>query len=175
MAWLTLLLFSYCASAAPQAPLPEHQIKALYLLNFGRYIEWPATPPTAPQTFTIGIANAPEILQDLSEITRGKLIQNRKIKVIPILHASDAAPCSLVFIGAESPPSLLESLAGGPTLLVGSQDDFLTRGGVINFIKVANTIHMEINLDNARHAGLTISAKLLSLAKVTNTKPGRTP
>ena len=160
-----VLLVRAPAAAAEPAPLAEHQIKALYLFNFTKYVEWPATSNAAP--FTIGISAAPEVKNDLLEITRGKRIQGREIVVRTITTGQDVQACQLVFIGATDKSriaALLERAQDADILTVGAADSFLALGGMVNFIRQENKLRIEIGLDAVQRARLGMSAKLLAVA-----------
>ena len=61
--------------------------------------------------------------------------------------------------------SILAKVAGGTVLTVSEIEGFSTTGGVIGLVFDDDRVRFEINLDNAASAGLTISAKLSSLAR----------
>ena len=171
--WLTLLLLvgpvlARLPAAAVPAPLAEHQIKALYLFNFTKYVEWPALATgtnTAP--FIIGISEAAEVKSDLLEITRGKLIQGREIVVRTIRTAQDVPACQLVFIGTADKrrvAELLQRAQDVAVLTVGDGEGFLALGGMVNFVRQENKLRLEIGLDVVQRARLVMSAKLLAVA-----------
>ena len=139
-----LLLAAPAVRAADLSALAEHQIKALYLFNFTRYVEWPADSfSTVGDPFTIAIFASPEISEDLREITRGKRVNGREILVQSFDEDGIAKGCQMIFVG-----------------------DMDTRGGIVNFVRRDNNVRLEINLDAARNARLVISAKLLAVAGI---------
>jgi hypothetical protein len=153
-------------AAAEPPPLAEHQIKALYLFNFTKYVEWPV-PATAAAPFTIGISGAPEVKNDLLEITRGKRVQGREIVVRSITLTQDVKVCQLVFIGMADKPrirELLQRVQDTAVLTVGEADNFLALGGMVNFVRQENKLRLEIGLDAVQRARLVMSAKLLAVA-----------
>ena len=163
------------ATAAEPPPLAEHQIKALYLFNFTKYVDWPG-PATATNgtPFIIGILDAPELRGDLQEITRGKRIHGREILVRTVATTQDVKACQLVFIGATDKPriaALLKATQDLAVLTVGEAGNFLTQGGIINFVRQENKLRVEISLDAARRARLVVSAKLLAVAKAVKGRP----
>ena len=165
--WLVLLAgaWLYPAVAAEPVPLAEHQIKALYLFNFTKYVEWPAYTNAAP--FVIGVAEAPNVRNDLIEITRGKHLQGRDIIIRAITSAEDIKGCHILFIGdgnRQRLNELLQAARGVAVLTVGEADAFLALGGMINFTNKENRVRLEISLDAVRYARLNMSAKLLTVA-----------
>jgi len=165
-----LLLAAPAVRAADLSALAEHQIKALYLFNFTRYVEWPADSfSTVGDPFTIAIFASPEISEDLREITRGKRVNGREILVQSFDEDGIAKGCQMIFVGdmdTSRVALVLHQAESAATLTVGEADDFATRGGIVNFVRRDNNVRLEINLDAARNARLVISAKLLAVAGI---------
>ncbi len=172
IATLTVVVLSVAPSlrAAEPSALAEHQIKALYLFNFTRYVEWPADSfAFAGAPFTIGILASPEIGEDLREITRGKSVNGREIRVLSLEEERAAKDCQMVFVGGADPSRVAETLqvtGSAAVLTVGETEDFADRGGVVNFVRQDNRVRLEINLEAARRVRLVISAKLLAVAGI---------
>ena len=155
-----------CASAAEPAPLAEHQIKALYLFNFTKYVEWPATASNAAP-FVIGVCESLEVKNDLVEITRDKRVQGRAIVIQLIRSAQEGGTCDLLFIGATDPARIAELLRpsrNAAVLTVGAAENFLALGGMVNFVRREDKLRLEIGLDAVQRARLVMSAKLLAIA-----------
>ena len=171
---VSLLMFNRELAADP-APLAEHQIKALYLYNLTKYMEWPADAfanTNAP--FTIGLMAGPDLEGDLLEITKGKTINGRDIVVRSIEHPQDVKCCQLIFIESGDKQRLARILNAAkdiPVLPVGVSEDFLASGGIISFARKENKLRMRIDLDAARRARLTVSAKLMAVAENAGGKP----
>jgi hypothetical protein len=156
-------------TVSAQISMSEYQVKALFLLNFVKYVDWPigAMPtPTAP--IVIGILGGDAINDSLSHAVEGKNINGRAI-VIRHLSASDAVgDCAILFISS-SESSRLDAILGKasalPVLTVGEDESFLQKGGIINFILHEGKIRLQINLKAAQKVNLQISSKLLSVAE----------
>ena len=149
----------------------EYAIKAAYLYQFGRYVEWPAqafADERAP--LVIGVLGADPFGNLLEEIARTKRIEGRPIVIRRFTSAADCTFCHILFVCAsvdsESKTLILQKVRGNPTLLVGEEPGFAERGGTINFFLDENKIRFEINTEVARRDQLKISSKLLSLAKI---------
>ena len=154
------------APAAEPVPLAEHQIKALYLFNFTKYVEWPAAASNAAP-FVIGVCESLEVKNDLVEITRDKNVQGRPIVIHAIQSAQEAATCHLLFIGATDKERIAEFLRltrSAAVLTVGDAEQFVALGGMINFVRRENKLRLEIGLDAVQRAHLVMSAKLLAIA-----------
>jgi hypothetical protein len=164
---LFLCLFS-SFKVLGQEPPQEYQIKAAFLFNFAKFVEWPpGTFPSANSPITIGVVGNNVFGHYLEDTIRGKTVQNRPFEFKELKSANDAAHCQILFVS----PSLKDDLSGiikdlhnASILTVSETDQFLKAGGMINFIIQDNKIHFEINDEAAKAAGLKISSKLLSLA-----------
>ena len=149
----------------------EYQIKAAYLYQFGRYIEWPAkTFPDAKTPFSIGVMDGVTLFESLEQIAQSKKIQDRTIKVYRYTAAKDVQACPILYISAalsaESQAEIIHRMSGQGVLLVGDADDFLTWGGVVHFVVEDNKVRINIARKAAEREGLNISAKLLRVAHV---------
>jgi hypothetical protein len=149
----------------------EYRIKAAYLYQFGRYVEWPAKAfSDANAPFVIGILGQDPVTADLEEIAKIKRIQNRPIVIRRFATAADVRPCNILYVPAatssEVQAELLRKTAGQGILLVGDSSDFLDRGGVVQFSVEENSIRVAIARKAADREGLKISAKLLQVARV---------
>lgn len=149
----------------------EYPIKAAYLYQFGRYIEWPArTFPNAKAPFVIGVLEGDPTLPDLDRIAQSKTIQNRPIEIrrFPTPRAMQA--CHILFLPGSVPPEsqseVVRRLTGRGGLLVGESDDFLDLGGTIRFTVENNKVRIQVARKAAQREGLIISAKLLQVAHV---------
>jgi len=163
-----------CASPVVRAePSPEYLIKAAYLYNFAMFVDWPADAfSTRTSPFVIGILGANRFDRALERTVADKRIDRRPIVVRRVDSPRDLRHCHIVFVSssdAARSAEVLDRLDGLPILVVGETSDFARRGGTIAFLIEDNRVRFEVNLDAARRAKLTISAKLLSLAKTVRT------
>jgi hypothetical protein len=154
-------------SGAGAAPL-EYQVKAAYLLNFTRYVDWPSDAfeePGAPMT--ICVLGRDPFGQVLDATVRGKVTQGRSLSVRRIQSGREASACHVVFVSRETwraQRQLLESLRTKGLLTVGETDEFAQEGGVIGFVIQNETVRFVVNTDARDRAGLRISSRMLSLA-----------
>jgi hypothetical protein len=166
--WLALwLIVSGLGQAiAGEVVLPEYQVKALFLVNFAKYVEWPANAVHG-QSFVIGIFGEDSFGAYLRQAAEGKSAGGKPIEIRKIEAQEDLSSCQIVFMGSSEKKRLAEILArikALPSLTVGETDHFAQQGGVIGFIKREGKVRLEINLEAARQAGLQLSSKLLSVA-----------
>lgn len=171
---LVHFLFLACFLAGPRAAaqdaLPEYQVKAAYLFNFFKFVEWPegsCGDPTAP--VVIGVVGEDPFGSTLAVVIAGKTVQGRELTVRKYRAGEDLRGAHILFIGASEKkrlPAILLSLRGSCVLTVSDLDGFLGEGGMIQFVNENDRIRFAINLSATTQAKLKMSSKLLSLAKV---------
>ncbi len=166
---VTCVLLAACLSAQAQAPAPtEYQVKAAFLYNFGKFVEWP--PGTlADSSFAICVLGDDPFGPALDQVIEGKSVHGKKLVAHRLGRIEEAGKCHVLFVSSSENGRLsqvLTSLRGRRVLTVGDTEGFAHRGGIINFRLVENKVRFEINLDAAERAGLTVSSQLLKLATV---------
>lgn len=163
------------ANAAPG--ISEYQVKALFLFNFIKYVEWPQDTFEGPDTpITIGVFGKDPFNGDLQRAVNGKDINGRKIIVKTVGNDADPATFNLLFISASENANLdriLEAVKGSPVLTVGEDWQFIKKGGIINFVIKDEKVRLEISLPASHEAHLQISSRLLSVADVVKTNNPR--
>ncbi len=166
-----ICLLAQFASAQPDVINREHTLKALFIYNFGSYVEWPpAAFSSDGRSFVIGVLGSSPVESTLREIAATKTINGRRIAIERFNSAAAVRPCQILFVAGEVSPSeqqaAIQRLGDAPVLVVGESAGFAQRGAAVNFFIEANKIRFEINVDAARQRELKISAKLLALAKI---------
>jgi hypothetical protein len=177
--WLSVLVGPLtavlCAPAASaQAVASENDIKAAFLYNFARYVVWPETA-FADGDFRLCVAADRQFIASLDAIIAGESIEGR-----PVVRHTPATPeaaqsCHILFVGRGEPLAyrLFSSLEGKPVLLVGDAPDFLDQGGMVTFVREADRVRFDVDVTVAGQAGLTISSRLLRVARrVISPQPG---
>jgi hypothetical protein len=171
---LLLSLMIGSLSAAPimaeEAASREYQVKAAMIYNFAQFVEWPATAFEQPDSpLVISVVGANPFGQVLEELVAGKTVGGRKIKVRFDPTVEGIGPCHVLFVPASQDADrvrIIQGVAAKPLLTVGETDAFLHAGGIIRFYAEDNKVRFEINPEAAQHAKITISAKLLKLARI---------
>jgi len=158
---------------AKQTPSSETLIKAAFLYNFAKFVEWPVDAFADDQTpLTLGILGK-DPFGDALETIRDKSVGGRRLEIKRSKTIQDLEKCHILFIsGSEKNrvKMIFNGLKGSNTLTVGDMESFAQRGGIINFISVDKKIRFEINVDAAMQTGLKISSKLLKLARIIKNK-----
>lgn len=164
-----LSFISFCAPVLAQEPLPEYQVKAAYLFNFLKFVEWPeeAFPdPLAP--IVIGISGDDPFGNALPQVIIGKTVQGRDLVIHKYHFGEDLRGAHILFIGPSEKkrlPQILSSLRGSSVLTVADTEGFLEAGGMIQFLSENDRVRFAINVDATSRAKLKMSSKLLSLAR----------
>jgi len=169
--FVALTFLSGPALVYAQATEPsEYQLKAAFLFNFAKFIDWPKNVLGGPQSpFTIcGLGQDPfgHILDDELQ---GKVIGDRPLATRRLKGTEEARRCQIVFVSSSEGAHLteiFESLRGASVLLVGETTGFASSGGAIEFTIEDNRVRFTINTDTADRTGLSFSSKLLSLARL---------
>ena len=144
----------------------EYRVKAAYLLNFTRYVEWPTTA-ASDSRLSICVLGTDPFGRILDATVAGRTAQGRPLQVRRVQNASEAIGCEVVFVSQETwrrNPASLRALGNTGTLTVGESEQFARRGGVIGFVILDETVRFVVNDDARDRAGLRISSRMLSLA-----------
>jgi hypothetical protein len=145
----------------------DDRVKALFLYNLARFIEWPRS--VLGDTISIGIAGSDFLGKALDEAVSGKSINGHAIVVKRLRNAQSARDRQMVIIRAGDKHNLLgilDAVRGASVLTVSDFDSFSRLGGVIQFKAAGAKVHFVVNLDAAERAHLKISSKLLSLSEI---------
>jgi hypothetical protein len=153
----------------------EYRVKAAFLYNFAKFVEWPDQEKADPcLPIIIGILGDDPFGPELDTI-RKKTINSHHITIKHFDKSEDITGCHLLFIshtGLDEIRKALQKTNSRPVLTIGETEGFARSGGVIGFIEQQNKIRFEINRAAAARAGLTISSKLLKLAVIIETEEG---
>jgi hypothetical protein len=164
------MLFATCAGGQE---MQEYRVKAAFLYNFAKFVEWPPQAFKTPQDpIAICVLEPNPFGTALAELIRGKSIDGRPIVFRIVQEAEEAGACQILFVSASAEKrfrSLEGNLRPAGVLTVGEAPGFAADGGVLNFKLDAGRVRFEINLDAARRAQLNISSKLLSLGQIVKT------
>ena len=162
------LLALACAAAA--APVSEYQLKAVFLFNFTRFVEWPAAAlPRAGAPFVIGVLGKDPFGANLDEVLRGESVDGRPLAAARYPDAAGIGDCQILFIPAAEASHLeaiLGALKGRSTLTVTDAEGPAVRGVMIALVKRDNRIRLRIDLEAVRAGNLTVSSKLLRPAEI---------
>jgi hypothetical protein len=163
---LGLSLFGGPVLAQSLGDASEYEIKAAYLLNFTRYVQWPPTAFAGAEPFTICIVGPDHFGETLDQLVAGREVQGRSIRVLRLRDPQQPGACHIAYLsdGAGALGEAGTRLGADPVLLVGSGEDFARSGGTIGFVLQEQTVRFQINAGAARLRGLRISSRVMTLA-----------
>lgn len=146
----------------------ESSLKAAYLYQFLRFVEWPAAD--ASSTLRVCVLGKETFASALDRAMEGRRVGGRRVELVRLGEDLGAAAlCSLVFVPAGEErrlPDLRRAVGGHPLLLVGDDPDFALKGGTIGFFREKDRVRFEVNVATAESAGLRISSRMLDVARV---------
>ena len=159
-----LLSCTFIPAVPSQAASLEYEVKAAFLFNFTKFVQWPPASAGADAPFTICIVGDDPFGRALDDIVQGENVNGHRISV-QRLQAGPQNSCQLEYIAKNYsiPANALE--AGSGVLTVGEGDDFVRRGGIVGFVIDDRRVRFDISLKTATNAGLKLSSKLLAVAR----------
>ncbi len=150
---------------SPAAPT-ESQVEAAFLLNFTKFVEWPAAAfRDAASPLTICLLGEEPLGGALDQLVEGEDVNGRKIAVQRIQRAPEPKMCQVLYFSGSGNSVVAAVNAGPGVLTVSDRKSFLREGGIIAFVIEGRHVRFDVNQRAAAKAGLTISARLLSVAR----------
>lgn len=151
-------------ATAQELATSEFAVKAAYLYQFGRYVEWPSRSKPDDEPFTICVWAADSLATTLEATVKGEDIRGQRIAAKRLPAIKDLTGCRILFIGRSERDQMAGALRlaqGQPILTVGEGAEFVRSGGMIAFTQLDRKIKFEVNLPAAESATLTVSSQLL--------------
>jgi hypothetical protein len=146
----------------------EYEVKATYLYNFSRFVEWPVKGTQAQSdSFSICVLGQDPFGPALNAILADVTVAGKSVVAKRIPTPQDAVNCRVLFISSSENTRLkqiLTTLGDASVLTVSDLPQFTQRGGMVQFILEGNRVRFEVNLATAERAGLTLSSELLKVA-----------
>lgn len=143
----------------------EYNLKAVFIYNFSRYIQWNEVKDTGP--FEIAVIGDSEIINPLNNIAVKKLVNDRKIFIKHFQDISDINSCHILFIPESKikhMDEILEKVKQYNTLTIADSEGAAVKGVAINFVMVKEKIKFELNSLAIDRVGLKVSSQLKKIA-----------
>jgi YfiR/HmsC-like len=162
-----ILISALIPQVAKSFDAEEPQIKAAYLYQFTRFVEWPESSFNSPDSeFNLCVLGVNSFGVALS------LLSQRAYETHPIVlrflnTVKQTRDCQLLYISiseSDHESDILTSVSNSPVLTVSSLPGFVERGGIIEFVRTGNHVRFSINHEACKRQGLACSAKLLEVA-----------
>jgi hypothetical protein len=152
---------------------PEYQLKAAFLFNFAKFIQWPETAfGSSNAPLVIGVLGDDPFGPLLRDTVEGKSVNGRKLQIKYFKRDEAPTGCHILFISRsekENVGPILANLDKKNTLTVADFEGFARRGGMINLLVFGKSVRFEINVEAAARADLKVSSKLGALGIVVKT------
>jgi hypothetical protein len=167
-----LVCFGGCAPAvlSQSTAATEYDLKLAFLFSFAKFVEWPPDAfPSEKAPISLCVFGTDPFGHSLDEIVQGKTANNREFAIRQTMKPEGLRGCHILFISDAERGRLaevFESLKHSSVLVVGESAGFAQRGGCIQFYLEDNKVRFSINVDAVQRARLTVSSKLLTLARI---------
>lgn len=161
--FISLIALILSSVAYMQTTIPQAQ--TLFIYNFSKLIEWPATYRSG--SFVIGVMGTSEVAEALETYTKGKKVGAQDISIMRYKSPEEIATCHILFVPftrTKQMPEIVNALNGKSTLIITEKSGALDEGAAINFVIVQNKMKFELKPENASRIGIKFSSKLQELA-----------
>jgi hypothetical protein len=165
---LTVLIGSLTYAAVLLTP-KEYQVKAVYLFNFSKFINWPASAFDNSRTPIRICVLGKNPFDDFDRLVKGKKVQKRRITVEHLSDYRQANRCHILFVSKSekgNQAAILAYTQQYPILTVSDIRNFVVRGGMIQFYIRGRKVRFMIDPETVQEAGIRASANLLRVAKI---------
>lgn len=145
----------------------EYEIKATYLYNFAKFIDWAEEKTITPINLCV-MGNEP-LKNSLDKLAKDKFVKNRPLQVRGLNSYNEIKSCHIVFISepeSKKQAEVLKLISLEKILSVSDSSHFIDNGGQIQFFEEQDKLRFEINLASVNQAGLKIDARVLNIAKI---------
>lgn len=174
LCFLSLYTGSPNTHAQAQEPSAEYQLKAAFLYNFAKFVEWPVeTFPTPSAPFTICAVGNDPFGSSLDAIA-GKTVRDRALVIKRIRSGGAAAGCQILYVSPSEVPQasdLLRSLHKAPVLTVCDIDACAETGLMLNLRMADNRVQLDMNLEVVQQTPLKVSSQLIKLTRIVKGLP----
>lgn len=150
----------------------ERDVKAVYLFNFTKFVEWPR-PTGANEPFRVCVSGDDALRQSVEKTIAGEQVEGRPLQSVVPRTPNEARNCQVLFIGGdkEHETRMLSAVRDLPVLTVSDTLNFARRGGGIEFVREDNRLRFDVNLQGAERGGIRVSARLLRVARAVHESP----
>lgn len=165
VAALLVLCAASSAVLDAQSRPSEYDVKAAYLLNFGKFIRIPSSHRR--DQFDICVVGADPMGRALDALAAGEQVDGRPVHIRRMNDAADARSCDIAFLSTRDTSRLdlqMAALGNADVLTVGDSPAFLDHGGMVQFVTIARHVRFSVNLAAVHRTHLVLSSELLRVA-----------
>ena len=163
---VVLALSLVCTAAAVSK---EYEVKAAFLFNFASFANWPDSAfESADAPFRVCVTGQDPFGAILDETLRGENVGSHPLIAVRAPTLEEMGRCHILFVPRQiaDPAPILHAASRGAVLTVGEADGFLRTGGVLQFVIDEGRVRFDINTAPARKAGVSLTSRLLQVARV---------
>jgi len=171
---LAALLFG--ARADAQSPMNESQVKAMFVYNFLKFVEWPAESHQTGDPFVVLIIGEGPTADATEQFLTSKTIGDQKVRVLRTRWDQRVEGARAAFVIESDGKKLhrvLDAARSAGVLTIGEGEDFTERGGVIALLVEDRKVRFDVDTSAAAVAGLRVSSKLLALTHAVRSSADR--
>jgi len=140
-------------------------IKATFIYNFTKYIEWPAASKKG--NFIIGVLGNTPLFSELINMKQTTTRGNQPFEISKFSSVGAITQCHMLFIAKVKSGEIANVIAkmkGKNTLIISEKDGLIQKGSGINFVVKNNKQGFELNKGSIKSQGLSVSSNLIAFA-----------
>lgn len=167
LAVLLLALSALVLTGASPDRAGEYDVKAAFLYNFTKFVEWPASAFEGDEPFVIGVVGDDPFGDSLEDVLAGKSVGDRPLAIRRYPQLEALGRCHLLFLDDSLEAQVgrvLGRLGDAHVLTVADFEEGVEQGVMIGFRTQSRKVRFDINAAAAEARSLKISSRLLSLA-----------
>lgn len=164
---LAILLCSLPDQGDAEKPTDEYSLKAAFIFNFAKFVDWPESAFRRKGEFCIGTLGRTPLDRGLAELS-GRSLHGRTVVIHQLNGYEEAAQCQVLFISRAQMvrvERILDSVKDLPILTIADPDDFCRRGGMLSLEMSHERFVFDVNLHEMQRVGLKPYSQLLKLAR----------
>ena len=146
------------------------KIKAVFIYNFMKNIDWPTSYKS--KVFTIGILGDNKSLSsELNKMSEIKKIANQSFTIVDYKNINEIEVPHILCITYEESnkiEAVVTKLKGKSTLIVTEKPGMAKKGAAINFVVIDSRQNFELNKNTIQKHNLKVSTTLKNLAIMVN-------
>ncbi|NEX22856.1 YfiR family protein [Thiorhodococcus mannitoliphagus] len=174
---LLLCCFIYPLCDARAQSYSEADLRAVFLLNFSIFIDWPAEAFEAPSSpFRYCVLGSQVLTGSLRSVLAEETLGQRQLRLIAAEDPSSWRRCHIIYLddsASQGRSQVLNAVKGMPVLTVGDSEAFARSGGMIGLVRKGGKLRAVINREMAEREGIRISSKLLRLSILVSSEAGQ--
>ena len=164
---LAVLLSLMVSPSLAQQERPSHEMHAMMLYNFIKYIQWPNESESGD--FVVGVMGEDDVFNTLKSWYDGKPKGTKKYVIRKMASAAESADCAVVYLGKNKNKefqNIRNATNGKAVLTITDSFNLGQKGSCINFKVIEGKLKFELNQGSVNSANLKVSGQLASMAIV---------